>query len=120
MDQNGDRVWFWSASRCLRYRQLIRARGPLYCVFAIWKAREVIEYSSLKTIAIYIDSKSAILTLTAPASRSRLMRKCKEVLNRLGEQRNIELVWVPGHNNIQGTEITTIANSTKLKESTLP
>lgn len=43
--------------------------------------------------------------LDKPVTNSKLVRDCKETLNRLGSKYKIILSWVPGHSGIHGNEM---------------
>ena len=57
-----------------------------------------------KEIYICSDSESGINALMSPVVTSRLVKRCKEALNRAGLVNRINLVWVPGHSGIDGNE----------------
>ncbi|XP_020297531.1 uncharacterized protein LOC109862048 [Pseudomyrmex gracilis] len=54
---------------------------------------------------IYTDSKAIIGALAKTTTESSVVWDCIKALNRLGERNNITLVWVPGHQGIQGNEV---------------
>nr|XP_012234564.1 PREDICTED: uncharacterized protein LOC105679230 [Linepithema humile] len=55
-------------------------------------------------IRICTDSQAAIKALGAPTITSRLVQKCRGVLNELAREREVTVTWVPGHSGIQGNE----------------
>ncbi|XP_020289696.1 uncharacterized protein LOC109857614 [Pseudomyrmex gracilis] len=68
-------------------------------VLAILKCARILLSRETKTkrINIYTDSKTAIEALAKTTTESSVVWDCMQALNRLGEQNNITLVWVPGH-----------------------
>ncbi|XP_020297708.1 uncharacterized protein LOC109862160 [Pseudomyrmex gracilis] len=58
-----------------------------------------------RRINIYTDSKAAIGALAKTTTESSVVWDCMQALNKLGERNNITLVWVPGHQGIQGNEV---------------
>jgi ribonuclease HI len=57
-----------------------------------------------RRIKICSDSQAAIAALVAHNFNSRLVWDCKCALDRLGENNDVVLVWVPGHSGIKGNE----------------
>jgi len=71
---------------------------------------ELCDNKSIKTcidkkIVICTDSQSAIEAVISPLVKSKLVFECKQRLNKLGAQNKVTLMWVPGHEGIQGNEI---------------
>lgn len=58
-----------------------------------------------RRINIYSDSKAAIGALAKTTTESSVVWDCMQALNSLGERNSITLVWVPGHQGIQGNEM---------------
>ena len=61
-------------------------------------------YPSDQHIVIASDSQAALRALTAPMFKSKLVLECRQTLNSLGEKSILQLIWVPGHENIEGNE----------------
>ena len=57
-------------------------------------------------ISICPDSQAALMALAVPATRSRLVGKCKEALGRLADRNRLRLLWIPRHTGIRGNEIS--------------
>ncbi|XP_020299230.1 uncharacterized protein LOC109863382, partial [Pseudomyrmex gracilis] len=76
-------------------------------VLAILECTRLLLSRETKTrrINIYTDSKAAIGALAKTTTESLVVWDCMQALNRLGKQNNITLVWVPGHQGIQGNEV---------------
>jgi ribonuclease HI len=74
----------------------------LYCVQLLEAHWGII---SGKAIWIFSDSQAALAALDKPVTNSKLVRDCKESLNRLGSKYKITLSWVPGHSGIHGNEM---------------
>ncbi|XP_020297722.1 uncharacterized protein LOC109862173 [Pseudomyrmex gracilis] len=76
-------------------------------VLAILECARLLLSRETKTrrINIYTDSKAAIGALAKTTTESSVVWDCMQALNRLGERNNITLVWVPGHQDIQGNEV---------------
>ncbi|XP_020298149.1 uncharacterized protein LOC109862489 [Pseudomyrmex gracilis] len=55
-----------------------------------------------RRINIYTDSKAAIEALAKTTTESSVVWDCMQALNSLGERNSITLVWVRGHQGIQG------------------
>ena len=61
------------------------------------------EWSDRK-ITILTDSQAAIRALAREWTNSRLIKDCKEKLNKLGTRNMVEIMWVPGHSGVAGNE----------------
>lgn len=57
-----------------------------------------------KTIYIASDSRAALLALRGTHFRSKLVWECHNALKNLSTDNTVKLVWVPGHQGIQGNE----------------
>lgn len=57
-----------------------------------------------KEMFICSDSEAAIKALMSPDIASKLVKECKETLNRVGLENRITLVWIPGHSGVEGNE----------------
>ncbi|XP_020296446.1 uncharacterized protein LOC109861283 [Pseudomyrmex gracilis] len=70
-----------------------------------------------RRINIYTDSKAAIGALAKTITESLVVWDCMQALNRLGKRNDITLVWVLGHQGIQGNKVAdSLANLGTLKE----
>lgn len=58
-----------------------------------------------KKIAFCVDSQAALKALDSIKTNSIMVRDCKEILNELGRKCEVNLIWTPGHSNIEGNEI---------------
>ncbi|XP_020298014.1 uncharacterized protein LOC109862388 [Pseudomyrmex gracilis] len=58
-----------------------------------------------RKINIYTDSKAAIGALVRTTTESSVVWDCMQALKELGKNNKIKLIWVPGHQGIQGTEV---------------
>ncbi|XP_020299149.1 uncharacterized protein LOC109863313, partial [Pseudomyrmex gracilis] len=76
-------------------------------VLAILECAKLLLSRKTKTrrITIYMNSKAAIGALAKTTTESSVAWDCMQALNRLGKQNNITLVWVPGHQGIQGNKV---------------
>lgn len=58
-----------------------------------------------RKLNIYCDNQACLMTLKGHFVRSKLAIECSNRLNFLsGKQQETNLIWVPGHNNIEGNE----------------
>ena len=57
-----------------------------------------------KQVTIFSDSQAAIRALQQVEVRSALVRDCLLAVNRLGEENNVTVAWVPGHTGVEGNE----------------
>ena len=57
-----------------------------------------------KQIFILSDSQAALKALLSHVITSKLVWECLQLLNTLGNQNKVTLVWVPGHKGIEGNE----------------
>ena len=58
-----------------------------------------------KSIFICTDSQSAIEAVSSPLVRSKMVVECKQRLNDLCGNNKVTLMWVPGHEGIDGNEM---------------
>lgn len=56
-------------------------------------------------IYIFIDSQAAIKALNNHRLISKLVWDCHEYLVQLAEHNGVQLIWVPGHEDIDGNEM---------------
>ena len=75
-------------------------------IFAITSACKFAEQQTkiCENICICIDSQAALKALASFRATSKVVKGCKEALNRLGSQSQLTLIWVPRHCNIEGNE----------------
>ncbi|KAJ8912793.1 hypothetical protein NQ315_002550 [Exocentrus adspersus] len=75
-------------------------------VFAILMTahREDVRNCAEERIFICSDSQAALRAVSSPRTRSILVQECGDALESLAGQREVELVWVPGHMGIPGNE----------------
>lgn len=57
-----------------------------------------------RDIAILSDSQAAIRALSSPVISSRMVWNCRQSLNLLGRTNRVSLLWVPGHQGVEGNE----------------
>lgn len=57
-----------------------------------------------QTVNLYIDSQAALKALESFSIKSKVVHGCFENLQKLGQNNNVTLIWVPGHNGIDGNE----------------
>lgn len=62
-------------------------------------------YDSSSNIVICVDSQAALKALDSFKISSTLVRECRDLLNSLGRQREITLMWVPGHSGVEGNDV---------------
>jgi ribonuclease HI len=78
-------------------------------ILAITKACEWLLYNipeePKKIIYIFSDSKSSLQALKKKLVTSRMVKKCKETINKLCERAKVELHWIKGHKNHTGNEV---------------
>ena len=58
-----------------------------------------------KNIAICSDSQAALQSLNSGNVKAKTVGKCIFELNRAASKNSIDLIWVPGHSNIEGNVI---------------
>lgn len=58
-----------------------------------------------RPITMFTDSQAAIKALETPITYSKLVKNCKDCLNRLARVNQVTISWVPGHEGIEGNEI---------------
>ncbi|KAJ8924069.1 hypothetical protein NQ315_006848 [Exocentrus adspersus] len=75
-------------------------------VFAILivAQREDVKNCTEERIFICSDSQAALRAISSPRTRSMLVQECGDALESLARQKEMELVWVPGHMGIPGNE----------------
>ncbi|KAJ8910249.1 hypothetical protein NQ315_014458 [Exocentrus adspersus] len=75
-------------------------------VFAILMVaqKEDVKNCTEERIVICSDSQAALRTISSPKTRSMLVRECGDALESLARQKEVGLVWVPGHTGIPGNE----------------
>ncbi|XP_048001445.1 uncharacterized protein LOC125238214 [Leguminivora glycinivorella] len=74
-------------------------------VYAITQcARLIKEKRQEGDVVIYTDSQAALKALNRTSVTSSLVRECREELNAVGEQREVTVAWVPGHQGVVGNE----------------
>ncbi|KAJ8921240.1 hypothetical protein NQ315_013712 [Exocentrus adspersus] len=76
-------------------------------VFAILMVaqREDIKNCTEERIFICSDSQAALRATSSPRTRSMLVQECGDALESLARQKEVGLVWVPGHMGIPGNEM---------------
>ena len=57
-----------------------------------------------QTIVFLSDSQAALIALKKPMVKQRLIENCIDNLNKLSENNQVSLMWVPGHSDIEGNE----------------
>ncbi|KAJ8918169.1 hypothetical protein NQ315_014035 [Exocentrus adspersus] len=75
-------------------------------VFAILMVaqREDVKNCTEERIFICLDSQAALRAISSPRTRSMLIQECGDALDSLTRQKEVGLVWVPGHMEIPGNE----------------
>jgi ribonuclease HI len=121
IDHNVD-LWFTDGSgiqdcfgagiygRSYKYRESI-PMGSLSTVFSaevmtiLW-CTELLLTKNLTRRRIHIcsDSRVAIAALAKTTTESSLVWKCMQVLEKLSKSNKVTLMWIPGHQGIQGNE----------------
>lgn len=56
-------------------------------------------------MCIFSDSEFMIRPLVSPVVTYKLMKECKKHLNEVGQRNGITIVWVPGHYEVEGSEV---------------
>ena len=64
------------------------------------------EHGDRRNIQICSDSRAAIMALNGTTTTSLLVWKCFEALNNLATENRVTLLWIPGHSDIKGNEIS--------------
>jgi len=85
-------------------------RLPDYCsvyqaeVAAIHEALTILKTDmiSIDNINIFSDSQAAIKSLGSTSFNSKIAIECRRSLDEMAEQFNINLIWVPGHTDVEG------------------
>ncbi|KAJ8912773.1 hypothetical protein NQ315_002530 [Exocentrus adspersus] len=75
-------------------------------VFAILMVaqREDVKNCTEERIFICSDSQAALRAISSPRTRSMFVQECGDALESLARQKEVGLVWVPGHMGIPGNE----------------
>ncbi|KAJ8912199.1 hypothetical protein NQ315_003803 [Exocentrus adspersus] len=75
-------------------------------VFAVLMVaqREDVKNCTEERIFICSDSQAALRAISSPRTRSMLVQECGDALESLDRQKEVGLVWVPGHMRISGNE----------------
>lgn len=75
-------------------------------------------------LSIYSDSQASIKALANPLCTSQTVLDWKNVLNELGRSNTINLIWIPGHSDLQGNEeadrLANIGSATTIDDTTPP
>ncbi|XP_043071850.1 uncharacterized protein LOC122322808 [Drosophila grimshawi] len=73
-------------------------------VVAIKEAIDCLERLKVRpsNINIYIDSQAAIKSISSISSNSISVTSCRKSLHEMAKQQVISLIWVPGHQDIEG------------------
>lgn len=70
---------------------------------------ECLKYINIEGISgdikILTDSQAAILAISAETVRSATILRCKEEINNFSTGGSLDLIWVPGHTDIEGNEM---------------
>ncbi|KAJ8912877.1 hypothetical protein NQ315_014488 [Exocentrus adspersus] len=66
--------------------------------------REDVKNCIGERIFICSDSQAALRAISSPRTRSILVQECGDALESLARQKEVGLVWVPGHMGIPGNE----------------
>ena len=79
-------------------------------VLAIREACKILTTSCPQdmSVANCSDSQAAIRAVSSTSTSSKLVQQCKAELKLACNGRNITLIWVPGHSNIDGNEIADV------------
>lgn len=56
-------------------------------------------------VAICVDSQAAIKALASTEVKSTLVKECREALIALAATREVSIIWVPGHTNVEGNDL---------------
>jgi len=56
-------------------------------------------------IFIFSDSQAALRALDSYTTNSKTISECRKSLNEMATHLRINLIWVPGHRNIEGNSI---------------
>ena len=70
----------------------------------LMSVKHLIGNAENEKINIYIDSQAAIKALEKLTYNSKIVLECRKKLDILSEKNEITLIWVPGHQNIDGNE----------------
>ena len=75
-------------------------------VIAIANAADMMIKADIQNQTIYIlsDSQAALRAIASPRVKQLLVGNCIENLNMLSQNNQIQLMWVPGHSDIEGNE----------------
>ena len=57
-----------------------------------------------QTIYISSDSQAALRAVASPRVKQLLVGNCIDNLNMLSQNNQVQLMWVPGHSDIEGNE----------------
>jgi ribonuclease HI len=85
-------------------------------VYALLSAAKVIKLLGTDThsreIHIHTDSLSSVEALTQSSYQTGLVGECRELLDELGTETNLSLIWIPAHRGYQGNEIADLLAKT--------
>ena len=75
-------------------------------VIAIAKAADMMIKTDVQNQTIYIlsDSQAALRAVASPRVKQLLVGNCIDNLNMLSQYNQVQLMWVPGHSDIEGNE----------------
>lgn len=59
----------------------------------------------VQKITICSDSQAAIKAIASHTTKSKIVWECQNALNTLARQTDVEIIWVPGHSDIEGNEM---------------
>ncbi|KAJ8916409.1 hypothetical protein NQ315_014620 [Exocentrus adspersus] len=83
--------------------QLLIGLAEVFAILMVAQ-REDVKNCTEERIFICSDSQAALRAISSPRTRSMLVQECGDALESLARQKEVGLVWVPGHTGIPGNE----------------
>jgi len=78
-------------------------QAELFAILEVAKSKEVTE-GRQEVIEIYSDSQGVLKALYSARMDNRLIQECWDALNKVAEQKQVNLVWIPAHMGFAGNE----------------
>ncbi|KAJ8923908.1 hypothetical protein NQ315_006684 [Exocentrus adspersus] len=91
------------ALRAEREVPISAMRAEVFAILMVAQ-REDVKNCTDERIFICSDSQAALRAISSPRTRSMLVQKCGDALESLARQKEVGLVWVPGHMGIPGNK----------------
>lgn len=85
-------------------------------IFEIQKAVSCLRLPAVSTttVDIYTNSRAEVMTLNSPSMRYRAALNCRSSQNKMAEQFDFRMIWVPGHGDVLGHDSTRLGNNFRI------